>query len=568
MKRFLAILLIALTLSSCGANTELLDDVKPKTTHAPITEEPLSTPAEPELWEDAEVRRVGYFRNIVSGGELYYDDRSRLCFIDFATMEQHVVCEKPECDHKNMRTCPSYSFEGPAILWDGGIYYFANSPKYELLLCRADLSGGEPETVLCVPERTFASMVMVLLDSDTLYFFANTDIYGEDGHSSGKSTVLLCSYNFASGEYRELAKVLSAYNAGANLIGIFNGGLYFSTSHMETELPWEVYADPSFDIGDYIIITCYRYDLESGEIEETDGDVYYAEENYAMSTSFFGEFRVDFKNGTKASINKRFDSPVEKYIFDFYDSAVYDTEARKTFKLLYPLAEGRYFYEIIAYSGSSFIVVDPVTGEYIKAPASEVIGEAIPMPNESAIDPNAEFPYNLEWRSHTEVPEYREKLPNATIIEDRARYFEMLNPKLSERTRKYYDLFDVKPGGGLTYYFSGEHYCTVASYTSIYYAGMIIDTDIAAECCVDISFTEVNLDTHEERTCEMSFENSEGEQGITVIAYPDEGFYIMDVEIMPHFSTIRKGERGSTSVEAIKRLIEMEERAISLHDGE
>ena len=92
MKRFLAILLIALTLSSCGANTELLDDVKPETTPAPVTDEPLSAPAEPELWEDAEVRRVGYFRNIVGGGELYYDDRSRLCFIDFATMEKHVVC--------------------------------------------------------------------------------------------------------------------------------------------------------------------------------------------------------------------------------------------------------------------------------------------------------------------------------------------------------------------------------------------------------------------------------------------------------------------------------------------
>lgn len=228
---------------------------------------------------NGEVLKVADRTCICNTGELYLDSSQRLNFIDFTTMQSTLICSKPNCNHQSPDECSSYGMSNGAFIYGSNIYYFdrevtmnGNKANYVTKLMKANVDGTGRTVVLEIKDRTSPDYDRRFVVGSTLYFGTQETNYDEDGKETSLAGLYLCSYDLDSGEYREILKTIEGRNANMYAFGVHDGGIYYTTSYVEEDIPWQSFLDPDF-VPDYIN-DYYRYDIESGEAEKIDSYIF------------------------------------------------------------------------------------------------------------------------------------------------------------------------------------------------------------------------------------------------------------------------------------------------------
>lgn len=106
-----------------------------------------------------------------------------------------------------------------------------------------------------------------------------------------------------------------------------------------------------------------------------------------------------------------------------------------------------------------------------------------------------------------------------------------------EESQRYKELLGIesrKDFSGIGHTFSGDYFLTTYYIADLHAVGYVIDTNLAEPCSIDISITEVNPDTGEEKVLSDS---ADGDVGVHLAVFADNGFVIKAYKITTDFST-------------------------------
>ena len=568
MKKLWAVILAAaLLLSSCGSG-------KSDTDYEPF-------------------RISSQWVNLNYGGELYTvneNGHDLLYFIDFTTLKALPVCPRPNCTHTDPDACPAMDVNNHPIIVDSKLYFFEENTFWNSEnkivtntdIYVADIDGSNRRKLDTIEDLKVSLIDYVAISGSTLYFQGSEETFEENALvSSGLVRRYMCSYDLESKTFENHGLLCEGYSSNAIVEGDHAGGLYVSVSYTREKLDYM--ADDFIDnLIEATIWEVWRLDLKTGELTKSDlptpyfvdGGYYgYNEDGKAVLIDPSGKKAVydDYEfSGFLAAFT------VNGLVFNEDDNTALDLKKGKVLSIAPDVLPNHC--TVLAYLDGNYICkytdFDLQRDIYIKISEDEMFGGADKVKNDIPLSLD-----DISWKTECDHPDSiaLKALSSSELNEkmeaDVQKYFDMLDPILSERTQRYYELLEESPskrGMGLSYNFCNEgYYMTECFFETIYYLGGVIDTDLAADCRVDISFTEYNLETGKERKVSKTFENNDGECGLKYIIYPDKGFYIMEYETVFNFTSIKNSKSSSSvSPESIASLINMEERAILMLTGE
>ena len=313
-------------------------------------------------------------------------------YFDFATMKKMILCSKPNCTH-NSSDCISNVIGDTPIIHGDYIYYFTSESgikeekekreyyiKSSLNRCSLDSSNIEKivEFTDCVP-RDFDGCA---LTGDTIYFCGDDmnpteDEYGNILSSNVGGKHYFCSIDLSTREYTNHGliyndKQYSAANSSstAKVTGVYNSQVYIEYSFLKEEIPQTAYNE-NFDARDYFTILNFTYDLNTGELKQSElpsasfmNDDSYLYSNYPdkSSTLIYGGETFVIK-GLDVEIYGRF---VNKKIF--MNDCWYDINDSSKHTL------GKYKgWNILSFYDDSYIVSNSNCTEVVKLTEDELL---------------------------------------------------------------------------------------------------------------------------------------------------------------------------------------------------
>ena len=219
-------------------------------------------------------------------GAFKLDTYSSLNFVDFSTMEQAPVCDDPTCKHE-ADECNSYGKSNHPFLYNDKLYYIKQTDIYqennEMLvdtqLWQSDINGANEKQIAEIKGLVYYDYDRMLVYNGTAYMCMNIYNYDENNNEiEGGVQVLSC--NLESGEVTNYGEVLSGYNIGAWVYGLWDNKMIFSISRPAENLPYmerlakyaeennltEDEAFATYD-GDFVF-EYYQFDIDTGEISE------------------------------------------------------------------------------------------------------------------------------------------------------------------------------------------------------------------------------------------------------------------------------------------------------------
>ena len=565
-KRVLAVIIAALMLC-CGCSHETVDD--------------------------SELARISFtFLNLNLNGELYevYDNMwTALYFIDFDTMASSAICSRPNCPHNDPEVCSAIGMDNHPTIVGDKLYYFEEEMVWtkdhkiaqNTIVYSADLDGSNRKKIYTI-ENLSISYGQYIAIKGSIVYFAGTE-YGvkeDNSGNSGYNKHYMCSYDLLSKEFNNYGLICEGYSSGAAVLGEYDGGLYIGSSYTEEKFEFDIFDDEQEKLlMESYIDVLWRLDLETSELTLSElpapdfigGGFYgYNEDGKAVVLDAKGKSRTYDGFDLSGSLGYPL---INGMVFNPYKRVALDLHSGKVLQISDAVPSRS---DIIAYRGGSYIgfyyIDGTINREYFKIPENEMF---------CSQSDDGEFSLdNISWKlynsSHPDaiaMKKMTQKEQDEKMAADRQKYYEMLDPVLPERTQRYYELLGETPamGGGFHYGFCDEgYYMTDCVFRSIYFVGGVIDTDLEAECRIDVSIITLNPDTGEEREISETFINGEGECGLKFIVYPDEGFYIYKNSVKLNFTSYKDVgiSGGELSPELITSEIRMEERGILMLTGE
>ncbi len=181
----------------------------------------------------------GEYMQTFSDNGMYFINNNRLCFIDNATGQKVVVCNRANCEHKD-KACNAYipGIGVNMLVYDG--YVYISSCESEILhgedghitkegistLIRLKIDGSHRREIYSADSGAVLSMMAV---GDMLYFTAYTD-YGEYKANVWHNDNALYAYNIRWGKLKCIKKYAFTEeedSAGAEIIGISDKGTLY-----------------------------------------------------------------------------------------------------------------------------------------------------------------------------------------------------------------------------------------------------------------------------------------------------------------------------------------------------
>lgn len=291
-------------------------------------------------------------------------DKYTLCFVDFDTGNQAVVCPKPNCPHTDPEECAALGFgrSGEAVIAHGGRIYWVTVENRALSFIHSAKTDGterRKEAELSAEADT----VSLLLAGDKLYMICSDPAFDEYGSLAEKQGSYLYAYDFVSSKTEQLADfsdIFSDWEKYLNISfkGVFGGKIWFvGSSENENRLS-------------------ATFDLSSGKLKKED----------VFPMQFEGGYMITEENGSALLISedgsKKEFKVTEGDLYGyrvvngmlFTGGGVYDIETGKLYENLVPAV----FWGPKIYKDGKYLVYDWFKWTFEWLDADRVVGGEIP----------------------------------------------------------------------------------------------------------------------------------------------------------------------------------------------
>lgn len=174
-------------------------------------------------------------------------------FIDFSTMEQTPLCDKPQCKHDS-DDCNSFDKNNHPFLYDGKLYFFRNTEIYQdgknysrdTKLYQCEINGSDEKEIAKFTGLTYEDYDRLILNDDTIYMCMDNQPYDKDYNELEPSEEFV-SYDLQNGEIKNYGEIVKGWSCGSWVFGIWNEKIIFQTSKAKVNLPYldrvQKYAD-------------------------------------------------------------------------------------------------------------------------------------------------------------------------------------------------------------------------------------------------------------------------------------------------------------------------------------
>lgn len=318
---------------------------------------------------------ISFFDNVYDIGEFYMDFQDRICFGDLNSFVSLPICSKPNCLHDSSDCgAVGLSMTTVVIYYGDSLYYFLDTivqkkggeNEYNCELYKCSLNGENRKKISALPPGFSTDYSMPkILDGSTVYFIAAKPTL-ENGSTSKNMPYYLCSYDLATNEFNEIAKLCEGYYSYAVLLGVFNGRIYFRHSSYP-ELVEKTDNDFWNRIYSY---SCY--DMKTGEISEANYIPRCIAEGYLVTTDKAGKVKVLDEDGGIYLLEKMTADEDDYFeihngvLFSMEDLIAFDFKSGEYYKVNLKLGES-----IVKSNHSGYIIrtIDQKSGlrEYRKA---------------------------------------------------------------------------------------------------------------------------------------------------------------------------------------------------------
>lgn len=177
-----------------------------------------------------------------NNGELYLDTQQRLHFVDFSSINDVVICPKPNCRH-NDETCSAFGMDNHPVIVDDNIYYFEDNTYYEgdkptssLNVYKSALDGTGRVKIDTVDGVTIRSSFGSAFGNSVLYFSAMNE--HPEGKPSGVRETYLCGYDFNQKKLVVRKFLRDGYSTTISFCGELDGELYFILNYQAEKADW------------------------------------------------------------------------------------------------------------------------------------------------------------------------------------------------------------------------------------------------------------------------------------------------------------------------------------------
>lgn len=283
-------MLFCIIMCSCESTPKDDSTVTPPDTPN-VSQTVISNDAE----QPEDVRLSNMFTNLNLNGEFYTDYvqspsfiGDRLIFIDFDTMQSAAVCSKPNCKHDDPEVCSAFGMSHHPTAYDGKIFFFetlydtdeSGAATQRTAIWQAQ-NDGTGRVKLCTVNYSFNDGNPAAVVGNKIYFIGSSRSIMSATTESDNCHI--CAYDFAKNEFKDYGELCAGWNANAEILGGYNGGLYIFASYMTekfeskvdysvSEEDWEKQMEQlkreEEEMKNLTVMKIFRLDLSSGMIED------------------------------------------------------------------------------------------------------------------------------------------------------------------------------------------------------------------------------------------------------------------------------------------------------------
>lgn len=221
----------------------------------------------------------------------------RLDFLDFTTMQESPVCDKPDCQHSNSSTCQAFNKDNHPFIYKDKIYFFKITDRYKVKdddsdnerytmdtqLWQCGVNGSDEKKLAEFKGLICENYNKCILVGDKLYMTPVTTSFDKDNNELEPSTKLI-SYDLANNKTEDMGELVKGYNSGATQEGLWDNKIILYISKCKENLPYmervEKYAKENnvskdeamnkINEQEYFDRSMMEYDLNSNSVNDCD----------------------------------------------------------------------------------------------------------------------------------------------------------------------------------------------------------------------------------------------------------------------------------------------------------
>lgn len=232
-----------------------------------------------------------------------------LRFLDFASMQESIVCDDPTCKHRSAEVCPSFGKNNHPFIYNGKLFYFVNTDHYtdgdklvqDVQLWESSINGRDESLLHTFVGLTYHEGSTMLLYGNTVYMCMTAAPHDADFNELEPS-VRFMSYDLDKKQARDHGELASGYSCGGYIFGVWDNKVVLETWTARVNKPYidrvtefaeskNMTPDEAMKLYVDEYDTVYReFDITSGELcEAVLGDTvgvspsyYYRNENDSL----------------------------------------------------------------------------------------------------------------------------------------------------------------------------------------------------------------------------------------------------------------------------------------------
>lgn len=210
-------------------------------------------------------------------GMFLITNEERLDFIDFSTMQQSPVCDKPACKHTENESCSAFGKSNHPFIYDEKLCYFKETEMYlendiykkDVQLWQCDINGRNEKQLAEFKGLNYETAGRMIINGTKIYMCMTCQTFDKD-FKEMEPSIKIVSYDFSSNKTDDYGEIVSGYSSGTWVYGVWNNKIILFCSRAKINMPYmqriEKYAKEN-NLSDEKAISEFKDEYENSYFE-------------------------------------------------------------------------------------------------------------------------------------------------------------------------------------------------------------------------------------------------------------------------------------------------------------